>query len=621
MSHLPEIPFESFFRGHDVVMLLSDGDTGEVTDANEAALRFYGYTLDQLRSMQLGLADKLTTATLHAKSQPGPQRKSWHSIAQHRLANDSIRTVDVRSVPIPVTAKTYLLSIIHDITDRHEADQELYARESYLSAIIENQPGLIWLKDRKGRFLAVNARFASSCGLDNPKALVGKTDWDIWPRDLAARYVADDEKVMSSGKPCTVEEPIADRGTIRWFETFKTPITDNDRLVTGTTGYARDITERKRMEEELQRAHKLESLGVLAGGIAHDFNNLLTGIYGYIDLARSVSKDAQTTEYLESTLASMNRARSLTLQLLTFAKGGAPVQKVVSLVPFIREAVQFALSGTSIVCQFSLPDSLWLCNIDKDQIGQVIDNIVINAVQAMPNGGLVEVVAQNVSVEEGAHHLLTKGQYVKVSIRDSGIGIPGDILPRIFDPFYTTKPKGHGLGLATCHSIISRHGGCIEVESEAGRGSTFHVYLPASTEVAVATLGIGVKRKGSGRIVLVDDDEVILSTVRKMLESLGYTAECRKDGRDAIDFYIQENKAGRRLSGMILDLTVRGGMGGKEAVAEMRKLDKELPVFVASGYADDPVMRSPTEYGFTASLPKPFTIAELSEMLSGKLRS
>jgi signal transduction histidine kinase len=202
--------------------------------------------------------------------------------------------------------------------------------------------------------------------LDDPEVLVGKTDWDIWPQELAARYVADDDRVMRSGKPCTLEEPISDRGLVRWFETFKTPILDTEGVVTGTTGYARHITERKRMEEELQKAQRLDSLGVLAGGIAHDFNNLLTGIFGYIELARSVSKDAQPIAYLESTLASMNRARSLTLQLLTFAKGGAPVQRVVPLAPFIQETTQFALSGSNIASQFSLADDLWLCKIDKN---------------------------------------------------------------------------------------------------------------------------------------------------------------------------------------------------------------------------------------------------------------
>jgi PAS domain S-box-containing protein len=513
-------------------------------------------------------------------------------------------------------------AIAENISERKQAEVALRLRESYLSAIIENQPGLLWLKDRDGRFLAVNTTFSNSCGVNNPESLVGKTDFDVWPHELAARYVADDDRVMRSGKPCMVEEPISDKGEVRWFETFKAPITDNQGTVIGTTGYSRDITERKRAEEEhlkyeqqLQQGQKLESLGVLAGGIAHDFNNLLTGVFGYIDLARSVSHEANVVEYLETTLATMNRARSLTLQLLTFAKGGEPIQKITPLIPFIQETAQFALSGSNISCRFSLTQDLWPCNIDKSQIGQVIDNIVINAQQAMPNGGSIEIAAVNVFFGETEFPPLARGDYVKLSVKDFGIGIPKEIMPRIFDPFYTTKTKGHGLGLATCYSIISRHGGCIRVESEAGKGSTFHVYLPASRESAVANTSADVKHSGSGTIIVMDDEAVLRTTVGKMLESLGYTVVCKNDGKEAVDFYLRETRANRRFSAMIFDLTIPGGMGGLEAVSQIRKFNKEIPIFVASGYADNSVMKNPVEYGFTGSISKPFTIAELSEML------
>jgi PAS domain S-box-containing protein len=505
-------------------------------------------------------------------------------------------------------------------SQRAAAIEALRARESYLSAIIENQPGLLWLKDREGKFLAVNTQFANSCGLDNPELLVGKTDFNVWPRDLAEGYVADDARVMQSGKPCMVEEPIFDKGDIRWFETFKAPLTDKQGKVIGTTGYSRDITERKRMQEELQKAQKLESLGVLAGGIAHDFNNLLAGIFGYIDLARGASKDAKAIGYLDTTIASINRARALTQQLLTFAKGGAPVQKITPLIPFIQETAQFALSGSNISCGFELAGSLWPCNIDKNQIGQVIDNIVINAQQAMPGGGSIEITAQNIVRGEKEHPPLPKGKYVKVSIKDSGIGIAREMMPRIFDPFYTTKTKGHGLGLATCYSIINRHGGAIDVESELGKGSTFHVYLPASMESVVASEPAVVSHTGGGTIIVMDDEEVLRNAIRKMLETMGYSVVCKNDGREVLDFFAKETKANRAVAAMILDLTVPGGCGGKETVAQIRKSNGEIPVFVASGYTDDPIMRNPAAYGFTASLCKPFTMAELSDMLNRNLK-
>jgi two-component system, cell cycle sensor histidine kinase and response regulator CckA len=289
------------------------------------------------------------------------------------------------------------------------------------------------------------------------------------------------------------------------------------------------------------------------------------------------------------------------------------------LISFIRETAQFALSGSNISCRFLLAQNLWPCNIDKNQIGQVIDNIVINAQQAMPNGGTIEVTANNISLGEKEHPPLSKGNFVKVSIKDFGIGIPKDIMPRIFDPFYTTKTKGHGLGLATCYSIINRHGGCIDVESEPGKGSTFHVHLPASTEAIAADTAALAKHKGSGTIIVVDDEEVIRNLMKRMLESLGYSVVCKNNGKEAVDFYVSETKAKRRITAMVFDLTVPGGMGGTEAVSEIRKLDTHIPVFVVSGYADNFVMKNPAEYGFTASISKPFTIAELSDMLNKNL--
>ncbi len=290
------------------------------------------------------------------------------------------------------------------------------------------------------------------------------------------------------------------------------------------------------------------------------------------------------------------------------------------MTPFIEDTARFALSGSTISCKFSLPENLWPCNIDKDQIGQVIDNIVINAQQAMPNGGDIEITARNISFGEKEHPPLAKGDYVKVSIKDHGIGIPKDIIPRIFDPFYTTKTKGHGLGLATCYSIITRHEGCIEVESEQGKGSTFHVYLPASPESVVKETVATGRHKGSGTILVMDDEEVVRDTLRQMLESMGYTVVCRNDGEAAVDFYGGEMRAKRQCSGMIFDLTVAGGMGGIETVKKIRNLNKEIPIFVASGYTDDAVMKNPADYGFTASISKPFTLAELSEMLNKNMK-
>jgi CheY-like chemotaxis protein len=373
------------------------------------------------------------------------------------------------------------------------------------------------------------------------------------------------------------------------------------------------------------RIQKFEFLGGLADSIVHDFNNLISGMFGYIEIAIDESKDDQITQYLSIAMKMIDRARDLTQQLLIFTKGRPLVRETTPLFPLIQDTAQFSLNGSNVLCQYDVAKNLRSCAIDKKQICQVIANIIINAQQAMPKGGMIKISAKNISIGNKEHPLLQKGKYVKISIKDHGIGISKERLSFIFDPFFTTKPKSHGLGLATCYLIINRHGGAMEVESVVGKGSTFHLFLPASIEpvfVKAATSNPArfpttrdVEHKGGGRIIVMDDEEAIRDTVGKMLEMLGYSVVCKNDGRGALDFYIEEIKAKRPVTALILDLVIPGGMGGKEVVEEIRKKNLKVPVFVASGYTDDPIMKAPVEYGFTASICKPFRKIELAEML------
>jgi PAS domain S-box-containing protein len=399
------------------------------------------------------------------------------------------------------------------------------------------------------------------------------------------------------------------------------PIRDNKSRIIGVVLVFRDITEERRLDESLQRAQKLESLGILAGGIAHDFNNLLGGIFGYINLAQEETDPKNLSIYLAKAMGTIDRARGLTQQLLTFAKGGAPIKRIGDLFPLVRDCTQFALSGSRVSYRFNIPENLWLCDFDKNQISQVIDNIVINAQQAMPDGGTIEVFAENIEHIGNLPVPDSGTKFVRISIKDHGVGMPKEMLPRIFDPFYTTKAKGYGLGLATSYSIVNRHGGCIDVESEPGRGSTFHVYLPASPGASEQeTVQPAPSHPGKGTIIVMDDEEVIRETTRKMLESLGYHAICALSGTDAVERYVTERGANRKVLGMIFDLTVPGGIGGKDALAAVRMIDRNVPVFVASGYAQDPIMADPGKYGFAASISKPFVKAELGKMLHQHLR-
>ena len=502
-----------------------------------------------------------------------------------------------------------------DVTDRKQAEALLLESEKKYRDLANTVPVGIFEIDSSGTLTYVNKTLFDWFGYTEEEVKAG-----INIRDLADS--SDRQRLMENIGQMTALESSPPReyclvrknGEKIQVLALTKPVVANGQ-VQGFCGTLLDLTEKKKMETVLQNASKLDSLGVLAGGIAHDFNNLLTGIFGNVDLARLYSHEQKTIGFLDATIEAMNRARSLTLQLLTFAKGGSPSLKITQLLPFFRDTVQFALSGSNVSCRFTLAEDLWLCNMDKNQIGRVIDNIVINAQQAMPNGGVVEVTATNISVAQNEHPPLSKGDYVKISIQDFGVGIPKDILPRIFDPFYTTKTKGHGLGLATSYSIIHRHGGCIDVESEPGYGSTFSIFLPAYARVALENTALGGIHKGYGAIIVMDDEDVVRETLRQMLELLGYAVVCATDGKAAIDYFVNSKRDKRDYAAIILDLTVPGGMGGLDAVLAIRKLDKKIPVFVASGYADNSVMNNPAQYGFTASISKPFTTIELSNIL------
>jgi len=387
---------------------------------------------------------------------------------------------------------------------------------------------------------------------------------------------------------------------------------------------ARDISERKRLDEERLRSQKLESLGVLAGGIAHDFNNLLTGILGNLSLTRAnLPETGPVAERLAETEKATLRARDLTQQLLTFARGGAPVKTEASLAGLIQEAAGFAVRGTKAVCEYDFAEDLWLAQVDKGQLGQVLQNLVINAVHAMPEGGTISLAANNLTVNPGELPL-TPGGYVLITVRDHGHGIPPEHLTKIFDPYFTTKQSGSGLGLAVVYSIVANHAGHITVQSEPGKGTTFFIYLPSAGKTpgaekpAEATPAL---RKGHGKILVMDDEELIRDVSTAMLRQLGYEAHAVNDGEEAITRYLQAKKEGQPFALVIMDLTVPGGMGGKEAIAHLRQLDPQVKAVVSSGYANDPIMANFSEYGFCGVAPKPFSLQELSELLQTILNS
>lgn len=512
-----------------------------------------------------------------------------------------------------------------NITERKLIETSLHDSESRFRSVFEQSPvGSVFVGVDQ-RFIKCNQAFCDFLGYTENE-LTGKLISDItFPDDIEIGMK--ELKLITDGKLSsfsTEKRYVCKDGRVVWGEVSISLVRDENGKPKYFLPIIKDISDRKKAEDEhykyeqmLQLNQKLESLGLLAGGIAHDFNNLLGGIFGYIDMASEETRETKVTSYLSRAMNTIDRARSLTGQMLTFAKGGAPIQRIDNLFPFVEETVKFALSGAKVSCNYDIPQDLWACNFDRNQIGQVIDNIIINAQQAMPVGGTIELSARNVILSEKEHPILGKGNYVKISIKDTGIGISEDLISKIFDPFFTTKAKGHGLGLATCYSIINRHGGCIDVESEQGKGSTFKVYLPASLEaVSAAKKTTDKTHTGSGIFLIMDDEEAMRNIIGDMLKSLGYVVISKENGKDAVDCFLSETKANRKITGLVFDLTVPGGMGGRAAIAEIRKVNKQIPAFVASGYADDPIMKNPAEYGFTASICKPFRKNELVEMLN-----
>jgi PAS domain S-box-containing protein len=383
-----------------------------------------------------------------------------------------------------------------------------------------------------------------------------------------------------------------------------------------------DVTDRLRIESQLQQAQKLEAIGTLAGGIAHDFNNILTAIMGNISLAMAYLRDeTKAANKLVAAEQAALRAKDLTQQLLPFSKGGAPIKRATSLVAAVRDICRTSTEDTALSCQVSVPEDLWSAEVDLIQLRQALQHLMNHAVQAMQNGGTIFAGAVNTTVEQDGSLPLRPGRYVKITIRDEGCGIPEELISRIFDPYFSTRDTQAGLGLATAYSVISNHGGTITVSSKLKVGTTFEVYLPALGHPA-ARPSPPIRQSSCCKehcILVMDDEAVIRNVVGDMLSHLGFSVAFAVDGAEAIDIYQKAMSSGRTFDGVIMDLTVEGGMGGKEAIQRLRTIDPNVKAVVSSGYSHDPIMSHFKDYGFCGVLDKPYKLSDLNSVLSDLL--
>jgi signal transduction histidine kinase/CheY-like chemotaxis protein len=381
-----------------------------------------------------------------------------------------------------------------------------------------------------------------------------------------------------------------------------------------------DITLQKQIEEELFKSKKLESVGILAGGIAHDFNNILSGLFGHLELAKlKLPVDHPAYQHIRTANQAMDRATNLTNQLLTFAKGGDPLFETVDVKEIIEDSIEFSLRGSSIKTTLTLPQDLWMVNADKGRLSQVIINLLINAEHAMPSGGTLTVEAINIAEFSNNFVPHLQGKFVCFKISDKGVGISKEQQKYIFDPYFTTKKSGSGLGLAMAHSIIAKHNGYISVESELDKGTTFSIYLPAKSDVQISDNVLLTETENtlahSGSVLLMDDDEMILDISAEMLDVLGYTVETAVDGESALQTYINAYKADKPFDVVIMDLTIPGGKGAEEAITELLNFNPQVKAIVSSGYSTGKIMSNHTEYGFKGRLVKPFRMQELENEL------
>ena len=617
-----ELRYKALFeQSPDGIVILDAG--GKILEFNETAHRQLGYSKEECAALNISDIDAFEEPEeIQAKIEQVLREGMAEFEVKHRTKEGEIRDVQVITQALVLAGQTVFHTIWRDITGRKKTEEALRQSREFIKTILDTVDEAFIVIDADYRIVMVNSAYGRQTSMP-AEDIIGRHCYEISHHSSRPCYEQGEECAVrhsfERGEPHTCVHRHSDKdGNVLYVETKSYPLKDASGKVVSAIEVINNITDKHLLEEQILRTQKLEAVGLLAGGIAHDFNNLLQGVFGNISMVKMQSdKDSAGYRMLEEAERALNLARNLTRQLLTFSKGGEPAKKVISLPLVIQDSVKFALSGSSVKYMFSIDENLWPVEADEGQISQVINNIVLNSSDAMPDGGTIRIKVKNVLIDEKSILPLTHGKYVMIAIEDSGIGIPFNHLSKIFDPYFTTKQKGSGLGLATSYSIIKKHDGILNVTSEFGSGSTFSIYLPASEKRLPA--GKVAKRNlvtGKGSILVMDDEEIIRIVTGQMLRTLGYEVVFAENGEQAVEKYSDAMKSNRPFEAVILDLTIRGGMGGEETIKKLAEIDPGVNAVVSSGYAEDPIVSNYLAEGFKAGLSKPYEIEELSNMLN-----
>jgi len=633
---------ENLFKNEEKFRTLSETITagiaiiknGKISYANKYLLENAEYTLDELRS-------KHFWEIVHPDYQQIVRKRQ-----DTRLKGEQVdSTIEFKVIlksgkelwlhqnagTIVFDGEPATLITVWDITEQKKIEQALAAEKERLDVTLSSIGDSVISTDTHTNIVTINKMAELLTGYTRDEAVGRPLDYICRMIDPKTHLVRQGIFLAMIGQHGIVPfkkhvRMLSSDQTEHQIDMSVAPIRSDDGTVIGIVLVFRDISERQKLETELFKARKLESLGVLAGGIAHDFNNILTGIITNLFMAKiSMPPASESYKLLVDAEKACFRASRLTKQLLTFSKGGSPVKEVASVKELIEETVGFCLSGSNANYHLDLPDDLLAANIDKGQIDQVINNLLINSLQAMPAGGTITVTAANVTIDASAREVetpgaLRPGNYIKISIIDEGVGIAPKDLEKIFDPYFTTKPQGTGLGLTTSYSIIKNHDGIITVESRPGKGSVFSFYLPA-LEISIGSHTVEEKlvKHGGGKILVMDDDDAVRTVISQLLKGFGYTVLCTATGNETIDTYKSALNESQPFDVVIMDLTIPGGIGGKEVVKILAGIDPTVKAIVASGYSNDPVMANFKDYGFCGVILKPFNIDEFVRVVEGAM--